>query len=802
MRISHGKVGVRGWAVIVVGLAGFCLSGVGADDKGDKKDKANDDQRKIKPYDEVITKEAVTRSGLFRVHQVEDKLYFELLPSALDRELLWVTQIAETTAGNSYSGMPVDNEVVRWEKRGERVLLRRVNYSIRAETDDPIAMAVRKSNLAPIIKALDIQAYGRDQAAVIEVTDLFTKDVAEFSAKSALNAGDLDADRSFIESFKAFPNNVNVSVLATYAAKKEGEDPPRSSGISAVIHHSVVALPEKLMAPRRLDERLGFFSVGFTDYALKERHQAEKVEFITRWRLEKKDPEAEVSEPVKPIVFYVAREVPECWKSYVKQGIEDWQPAFEAAGFKNAILGKYAPTPEEDPDWDAEDARISSIRWLPSSIENAFGPHVHDPRSGEILEADVRMYHNVQKLVRDWYFIQASPNDERAQKLPMPDELVGELIRFVVAHEVGHSLGFPHNMKASSGVSIEQLRDPEWTRKNGTAASIMDYARFNYVAQPGDGAALTPMVGPYDYYAVNWGYRQFADDADEKAELEKLLEQQIDNPILRFGGPNARVDSTQQTEDLSNNAVEATRLGLRNLERVASYIVVATSREGEDYALLDNMYNQLWAQWNREMGHVVNVVGGIQEINLFFGDADQRFFPNPAQYQREAVRFLIDHALAAPGSMTPRDVVLRLTAEGVADRVLQAQERVYRGLLNQDRIRRMAEHAESEADDAYRPEDLISDLSAAVFSELEEADPEISLHRRNLHRSLVEHLASTLKEPAVDSDLPALGRAALEVIRGRINRRLADVPGDLVKAHLEDLRFRIALALDPRGGND
>jgi hypothetical protein len=324
----------------------------------------------------------------------------------------------------------------------------------------------------------------------------------------------------------------------------------------------------------------------------------------------------------------------------------------------------------------------------------------------------------------------------------------------------------------------------------------MDYARFNYVAQPGDGAALMPKIGPYDFYAVNWGYRQFASDADEKAELERLLKQQIDNPILRFGDPNPGIDSTQQTEDLGNDAVAATRLGLLNLERVASYIVEATSREGEDYTLLDNMYNQLWAQWSREMGHVASVVGGVQEINLFYGDADQRFFPNPADYQRDAVRFLSEHALVPPASMTPPDVILRLTAEGVAHRVLRAQETLYQRLLDDSRIRRMTEHAELNPADAYRPEALLSDLRSALFSELDDTT-EIVLYRRNLQRSLVDHLASVLDDPVTDSDLPALSRATLEWIRGRINRRLAGNPDDLMKAHLEDLRFRIQMALDP-----
>ena len=776
-----------------------------ASKEGEKKPEENAGKKsKLKKYDEVITTNAVTKSGVFRVHRLEESLYYEIPEEALGVDMLWVVQISETTAGSSYAGMPVVDRVVRWEKRDDTILLRDVRYGIRAETSDPIARAVKASNLAPIIRAFDVKAYGKDQAPVIDVTDLFKKDVAEFSASRALGAGAMDSGRSFIEQFKAFPQNVNVRVLASYAAGKavgsnrSGDEDAGSSGVSAVISHSMVKLPESPMKPRRNDSRVGFFNVSFTDYAYGDEHAAETVRYNTRWRLEKKHPEAAVSEPVKPIVFYVGREVPEKWKQSVKAGIEDWQPAFEAAGFTNAILGKYAPDARQDPDWDAEDARISSVRWLPSNIENAFGPHVADPRSGEILSADVRMYHNVQKLVRDWYFVQASPSDPRAQTLPLPDELEGELIRFVVAHEVGHSLGFPHNMKASSTYTIEQLRNPEWTKKNGTAPSIMDYARYNYVAQPGDGAGLMPKIGPYDYFAVNWGYREFPKGADEKAELEKLVRVQVDQPIYRFGGPNPQVDSTQQTEDLGSNAVMATQLGLQNLERVAGYLVKATSKPGKDYGLLETEYDALFKQWSREMGHVANVVGGVQEINLYYGDANRRFFPNTADYQQEAVSFLLTNALQTPTRFIGDDVVSRLTADGAAQTVLRAQTQVLNSLISRPRIDRMSDMEQSQAKPGYPPAKLFLDLRNGLFRELTLKPLDVDLYRRNLQRSYTDLLAGNLKMPAVNSDLPAYARAELESLQALIRKTDAVEAKPVVQAHLKDLAARITKALDLR----
>ena len=472
-----------------------------------------------------------------------------------------------------------------------------------------------------------------------------------------------------------------------------------------------------------------------------------------------------------------------------------WQGPYESAGFKNAIIGKYAPDPIEDPDWDPEDARISVIRWLPSSIENAFGPHVHDPRTGEILEADVRMFHNVQKLVRDWYFVQAGASDKRAHKLPMPDDLMGELIQFVVAHEVGHSIGLPHNMKASSSYTIEQLRDAAWTKANGTAPSIMDYARFNYVAQPEDNAGLTPGIGPYDHFAIEWGYRQFDAGADEKEQLEALTAKQVDEPMYRFGRPNPWTDSTQQTEDLGSDAVAATELGLKNLERIAGFLVTATSKEGKDYNLLSNMYGELMSQWLREMGHVTNVIGGVRQDNLYYGDADARFAPNDPDYQRRAVAFLLENGLSTPEFFLSQDIILRITGEGVAGRLQGAQRRLITMLVNDARINRMAEHAAWNAD-AYTPVELLGDLRNGVFKEIASEQP-VDLYRRNLQRAYIDHLGQSLIKPKSDSDLPTLARAELMGMATMFED--AKSSDTMTQAHILDLSARVErwLEADP-----
>ena len=813
------SVWIRGAALLMMGAASVAGSALAQQeekrDEGrpERKDEAKGERTRIRPYDDVITKEAKSDPGLFLVHRINDKVFFEIPASAFGKDMLWVTQLESTKSGYGYGGSPLGHRVVRWEQRGDDVLLRDVNYAIRAEAKDPIRNAVEATSVAAIIDVLPVRAYGKDKAPVVEATSLFVGDLPEFSARRRLGAAGVDAKRTFIDAVKSFPENIEAKVLVTYRPSDgpgggggpggpgAGRRPGGGGAVTVKLHHSMVKLPESPMKPRRYDDRVGFFTEEFEEYGNVKSHQVEDVQYITRWRLEKKDPNADVSEPKKPIVFYIGREVPEKWKPWVKKGVEAWQDAFEKAGFKNAILAKDAPSPQEDPDWDAEDARYSSIRWLPAKIENAMGPHVHDPRTGEILESDILMYHNILKLVRDWYFVQASPNDPRAQALPLPDDLIGELIAYVVSHEVGHTLGFPHNMKASSSYTVEQLRDKAFTKENGVEASIMDYGRFNYVAQPGDGVRLIPIIGPYDRFAVEWGYREFKGAKtydEEKAELDKIVAKQLKDPVLRFGDPNPAEDPSQQTEDLGSDPIAATTLGLKNIDRVAGFLVKATTKKGENYDQLRNMYGQLVAQRGRELGHVVHLVGGLVANNVWFGDGDRIYEAVPAARQRDAVKFIVENGLTVPPALIAPEILDRLEAHGAANRFAQAQQALLRSLLMEPRLNRMAELANRDPKSAYAPADLFNDLHAAILGDLKAEPKDLDLYRRNLQRGYVSILVDSLESSRRSSDAVALARGELTRTLAEINENREKFKDAATRSHLDDLRARISEALEPK----
>jgi hypothetical protein len=817
------------YAVLAI-LCGLLLAGCGSSKPPDvtaAPPKPPEPKLGPKPYAEVVTKEAKSDSGLFIVHRIKQKIYYEIPVKEFGKELLLVTSLERSQAGLGYGGDNVNSQTVRWDRSGDRVILSSILYVATAEDSLPIKYAVMKASTPPILMLADIQAFNKDSSAVvIEVTDLFTGDMTELGmprqAREQLKVRRLDPKRTYLESARSYPDNIETRVVVTYDAGQVPYDNALST-ITLMLHHSMVRLPAVPMMSRLVDERVGFFSESVFDYG-STAQKAERRRYIARWRLEPSDTAAflrgELVEPKKPIIFYVDRGTPEKWRPYLKRGVEMWQVAFEKAGFKNAILAKDPPPMKQDSEWTSEDARYSTIRWLPSEIENAYGPHISDPRTGEILDADIAFFHNVMNLARNWYFVQAGAVDPRAQKLPLPDSLMGELLQYICAHEVGHSLGFPHNMKATSQFPVDSLRSATFTARYGTEASIMDYGRFNYIAQPGDKAQLIPKIGPYDLFATEWGYRPVIGAKtpdDEKTALDAIAVRQEKEQYLRFGDADG-VDPSSQTEDLGADAVAATRYGLMNIERIADFLIPATTEEGKDYSTLREVYSELLAQRNRELVHVANLVGGVTRTRRVAGQEGVVYEPVPREKQKEAMRMLVKEAFRTPLSLLKRPILARIEASGAAERVLQGQRQVVSTILENNRLSRLIniQAGEESKGSAYTLAELLADLRAGIWSELNTKGVSADIYRRNLQRAYIDLIGSKLNPPQTPAPpqgvpaavymsffapLPGEARAMLRSelmdLDTAIAARVSSAASKEMKAHLQDCRYQIAKILYP-----
>jgi hypothetical protein len=780
----------------------------------------------LKKYDEVITKEAKTQAGVFAVHQLNDKVYFEIPQDALGRLMLWQAEVAKGPGGSSWGGAALGDAVLKWERRGNKMYLWKVGFRKRSD-GKAVQAAVEAASTDSIIAVFPVEAEGKDRSAVIQVTSMFLAGLPDLSvSRAAGGGGSVDEARSYLADVKAFPTNIEVRSLLTFRgggggpALPLGLSPPGGGGrsVTALVHQSLVMLPEEPMRGRYFDPRVGYFTESFDNYADPKSWTVTK-QFITRYRLEKKDPAAAVSEPVKPITFYLSNEIPEKWRTHLKKGVEDWNPAFEKAGFKNAVVCKDAPTKAEDPNWDPEDARHSVIRWVAEPVANAMGPHVHDPRSGEIISAHIIFWHDVVKLAQLWYFVQCSAVDERARTLPLPDELTGALLRYICCHEVGHTLGLRHNHRASQAYSVSQLRDPNFCATHGSVASIMSYGRFNYVAQPGDNVkCLIPVVGPYDDFAIAWGYKPLPDAKtaeDEKKALDDLASKQINEPFLRFGGEDgpSLVDPTVLTENIGSDPVEATAMGLKNLDRVTGYLLAATTGKGEDFKLLEDAYKEVLSHRARWFGAVTKQVGGVVEYRTLGGRGDETFVRIPKEKQKAAVQFLLANAFTTPTKLLNPKVINQFKYSGVANDVASQQKAILTSLLSASRLNRLFDAEVLSGDKAYTVVELVGDVQAGLFSELKADAPKVDPLRRNLQRVYLDLLKKEFDAEAPPSGpggrpLPLFGddagrvtelRAVARVALGRLEKQIVaaqpKAKDAATQAHLEDLLAEVRAIL-------
>jgi hypothetical protein len=804
-----------------------------------------------KPYREVITEKAISHSGLFTVHKVEDKWYFEIPDSIFGRDILVSTRYSKTSPGGNYGGEQVNLQTIHWEKGPSHTVFLKVLTIVNVATDSsqPIAQAVRNSNFNPIAAAFDIKAYGKSAdstsgTAVIEVTDFFKGDNQIVSLtpgiKRRFNLAAISPERSYIESIHTFPINTEIRTVKTFtsspapAAPAAGGRAPAGAlpaeevagAVTVELNNSFLLLPKEPMRKRLFDPRVGYFASEYTVYG-DDQQRIDVSEFIHHWRLEPKDEDidkwkrGELVEPKKQIVYYIDPATPKKWRPYLIAGINDWQVAFEKAGFKNAIVGK--EWPENDRTMSLEDARFSVIRYFASDIENAYGPNVADPRSGEILESHIGWYHNVMKLVHDWYMIQTAAVDPRARMMKFDDALMGDLIRFVSSHEVGHTLGLRHNMGSSSRTPVEKLRDKAWVEANGHTASIMDYARFNYVAQPEDNITskgLYPRIGDYDKWAILWGYKGIPDTKDEEEDKKVLNKWIIDslksNPRLWFGGEGQNFDPRAQTEDLGDNSMKASDYGIRNLKRILPNLPEWSKEEADRYDNLDEMYGNLVSQFARYMGHVTKNVGGVEETFKSVEQPGDVYEATPKATQKEAVDFLNKQLFATPTWLLNKDILNKFSNPGTEESLSTVQANTLKSLLSAARLYRLTVCTGRYGSSAYSVDDLLTDAKKGVWTELA-TGATIDIFRRNLQKVYVESLISLVNPPPPvmlpaglprglviftgdikNTDVPSIARAQLVDLKNEIAAAILKEGDKVSKYHLQDVAERIKQALNPK----